>query len=160
VERILDELDNQEVHLRRLARRVDALRPAGSDLELQISRRLHAALEELHATWGDDAPPGWPDPATRMITRVGPQRWAIEFLAEQVADMAGGDLKEEIHRNLDQGRARMPFRLEGQLQQTPLVVPPDALERDFYELIFNPHQEALLKIDLAVDSLEKPPPPP
>lgn len=155
VERVLDELDNQEVHLRRLARRIDALKPAGSDLELQVSRRLHVGLEEIHAAWGDDAPPGWPDLTTKMVSRVGPHRWAIEFLAERVDDMGGGALKDEIHGDLNQGRARMPIKLESQFHETPLVVPPEAIERDFYELIFNPQQEALLKIDSAVDELER-----
>lgn len=31
---------------------------------------------------------------------------------------------------------------------------PSALERDFYELLFNPQQEALLQIDNAIDRLE------
>jgi len=36
----------------------------------------------------------------------------------------------------------------------PTVVPPTALSRDFLELALNSQQEALLKIDLALDRLE------
>lgn len=31
---------------------------------------------------------------------------------------------------------------------------PDGLERDFYEFLFSPRQEALLKVDEAIDRME------
>jgi hypothetical protein len=155
MEKIHDELDHQEIHARRLARRVDALKPPGSNVELTVSRLLHARLKEVHSAWGDDAPPGWPDPNTLMVARVGGQREAIELLASQVENLGGGPLEDEISRHLKQGRERMPFALEGKFHETPLLVPPDVLTRDFYELVFHPQQEALLKIDAALDELER-----
>ena len=48
----------------------------------------------------------------------------------------------------------MPFALEGQFHEVPMVVPPEAIERDTWELLFNAHQEAILTVDNALDRLE------
>ncbi|MDP9257307.1 MAG: hypothetical protein M3Q31_12215 [Actinomycetota bacterium] len=154
MDKVLDELDNQEVHLRRLARRIDGLQPAEGGVELQVGRILQLRLEQLHATRADDPPPGWPDAASTMVARVGAQREAIELVARRVEELGGAISTADISRSLAQGRERMPFALEGRFHEGPLVVTPSALERDFYELLFNPQQEALLRIDNAIDGLE------
>lgn len=153
VEKVHDELDNQEVHLRRLARRIDALQGQRSAIELQVSRAMHQALEQMYATWEDDPPPGWPDATTNMLSRTGAQRHAIELLAEQVESMGADIDSDEIRRDLDHGSQRIPVAMESHFHGVPLVARPQDLERDFYELIFDPRQEALLKIDAAVDEL-------
>jgi hypothetical protein len=43
--------------------------------------------------------------------------------------------------------------LEGLLNEAPIEPTPAEIERDFFELVYNPQQEALLKIDLALDAL-------
>lgn len=158
MEKLEDELDNHETHIRRLARRIDAIKPVGGDTELRASRHLHAALEETHAAWGNDPPPRWPGPTALALARVGAQSEAIEHLAQQLDDIdaSQGGLRDETHRDLEHGRQRMPFALDGQFYEEPMVVPPATLERDFFELLFNAQQEALLKIDNALDQLETP----
>ena len=50
----------------------------------------------------------------------------------------------------------MPFKLNAGLYapNQPVAVMPDELERDFYEFLFSPRQEALLEIDEAIDRME------
>jgi hypothetical protein len=89
-----------------------------------------------------------------MVARVGEQRETIELVARRVEELGGAISTADISRSLAQGRERMPSALEGRFHEGPLVVTPSALERDFYELLFNPQQEALLQIDNAIDRLE------
>jgi len=49
----------------------------------------------------------------------------------------------------------MPFVMDAELNEGPFVIPPAVMERDYYELLFNPQQEALLKIDNALDGLDR-----
>lgn len=88
MEKILDELDNQEMHLRRLARRIDALQPTGSDVELQISRTLHLSFESIYTSWTDvrEAPPGWPGATAMLMERLRAQLEAIEMVARRRGD--------------------------------------------------------------------------
>jgi hypothetical protein len=150
-----DELDNQEVHMRRLARRLDLLTGSG-DLELRISRRFHAALEDLQGAWDGEAPLGWPDQRAAMFARMRVQGQVIDDLVEAV-NAAGGEIDAgAISSSLQQGQERMPFKLNARLYapNQPVVVMPDELERDFYEFLFSPRQEALLEIDEAIDRME------
>jgi hypothetical protein len=43
-----------------------------------------------------------------------------------------------IQNHLRQGRERMPFVLDAQLADAPIIVPPDVLSRDFWELVSPP----------------------
>lgn len=141
--------------MRRLARRLDLL-TGSSGLELKISGRLHAALEDLHNEWDGDAPPGWPDQRAAMFARMRAQGQVIGDLVEAV-NAAGGELDlAAISRALQQGEERMPFKLNAHLHtpEQPVLVMPDELERDFYEFLFSPRQEALLKVDEAIDRME------
>lgn len=158
METLLDELDQQEMHLRRLGRRIDQHRGQLGHTELRVGRRLQDELESQcdPVTWGEGGPPpGWPDATLMFITRSRVQRRLIVELAAEVemlgADPFSADVRKELQHALD----RMPNAMDAHFQDAgPTVVPPSALSRDFLELALNSQQEALLKIDLALDRLE------
>jgi hypothetical protein len=156
MDKVLEELDNQEAHLRRLARRVDRLSTDCSRVELRISAMLHSAFGSVHTTWdgAEAAPPGWPEPAVVTISRGRSQADAIVVIAQEAERLGSSVSARAIEKDLDDGRRRMPFVMDAELNEGPFVIPPAVMERDYYELLFNPQQEALLKIDNALDGLD------
>jgi hypothetical protein len=158
VERLLDELDQQEMHLRRLARRIDQHGGQLGQTELRVGRRLQDELESEcdPATWGEGGPPpGWPDATLMFITRSRVQRRLIVELAAEVEALGADPFQKEIREELQHALDRMPHAMDAHFHDAgPMVVPPGALSWDFLELALNSQQEALLKVDLALDRLE------
>lgn len=157
LEQLLDELDQQEMHLRRLARRIDQRRGRGVQLELRVLHRLQSELERVSsvANWGNaDPPPGFPDVTLIWMTRSLVQRDLILELAGEVEAVGANPFRDKLQHDLQQGHDRMPFALESRFQEGPVLVPPGALSRDFLELTLNAQQEALLQVDLALDRLK------
>jgi hypothetical protein len=155
VNKVLDELDNQEIHLRRLARRIDRLTEAKARSELMVSAMLHESFAAVHIAWDENppGPPGWPEPTTVTISRGRAQADAIIAVAREVEILGGSLSADRIEKELEDGRLRMPFVMEAGINEGPYVVDPQVIARDYFELVFNPQQEALLKIDEALDGL-------
>jgi hypothetical protein len=157
VEKLLDELDQQEMHLRRLGRRIDQLQGQLGKTEVVVGRRLQDELEHASdpAVWGEPGPPpGWPDVTSIFLTRSRVQRRLILELAGDAEALGANRLRDAITEDLEQALARLPFAMDAHFHNPePVVVLPDALSRDFLELVLNAQQEALLKIDLALERL-------
>ncbi len=154
-EEALDELDNQEIHIRRLARRIDmGSRPFGR-IELSLSERMHAALAFAHqeSEWRPDD--DRPDRAHLMVARAKAQALAIRRLADELQSFGAPIDPQAIEAELERAREGMAHRLEIWINSSPVEVDRVVVAKDYYELIFNPQQDALLKIDFAMDEIER-----
>jgi hypothetical protein len=150
----LDELDNQEIHIRRLARRIDKGSRPFERIELLLSERMHTALAFAHqeSEWlpGDDRP----DRGHLMVARAKAQALAIRRLADELQSFGASINPQAIETELQHAREGMAHRLEIWINSAPDEVDRVVVARDYYELIFNPQQDALLKIDFAMDEIE------
>jgi hypothetical protein len=144
------------MHLRRVSRRIDDLRGTPGRTEIEIGRELQSALENAcdPGVWDDDPPPGRPDPLLTALARFVVQQRLILQLAG-VAELLGGNpIQEGIRKALEDASARMPIAMESHFHGGgPVAVSPDAVTRDVQELLLNTQQEALLRVDLALDRL-------
>lgn len=158
MEEFFDELDQQEMHLRRLSRRIDQLSGQLGKTEVFVGQRLQGALER-----------GVARPDGRVIRRQGGRsRWGSACLVSRRSNSWSnsspatwrgwdpGPLVEEISHDLAHAHERMPITLDAQFYAGPMAVPEEAIMRDFLEVLLNAQQEALLTVDLALDRLGPP----
>jgi len=153
-EKVLDELDHHEMHIRRLARRIGKGSVPYDRIELLVIRRMQSALDFLHEESelreGDK-----PNPATVVVARAKTQAIAICDLARELQSFGVKMGLDEIERQLERDREAMSYRLEIWISDAPNEVEPITVAKDYYELIFNPQQELLLRIDFAMDEVER-----
>jgi hypothetical protein len=146
----LDELDHQEIHIRRLARRVDMGSPF-ERVELSIARKLQGALDLVQ----EDAGPSRPHPGKVTVARAQAQAIAIRDLAAELQSFGVKVDPREVQRQLERDREAMRHRLEIEVNEAPDAVDALTIAVDYYELIFNPQQEILLRLDFAMDEIER-----
>jgi hypothetical protein len=153
-DRVLDELDHHEMHIRRLARRIDKGSVPYDRIELSLSRKMQSALDFLHEESelreGDK-----PNPAMVAVARAKTQAMAICDLARELQSFGVTMDLEEIERQLERDREAMNHRLEIWIGDAPDEVEPITVAKDYYDLIFNPQQELLLRLDYAMDEVER-----
>jgi hypothetical protein len=136
-DRALDELDNQEIHIRRLARRIDKSSRPFERIELSLSEAMHAGLAFVHqeSEWlpDDDRP----DRGHLMVARAKAQALAIRRLADELKSFGAPINPEAIEAELERAREGMTHRLEIWINSAPAGVDRVIIARDYYELIFN-----------------------
>src|ERR1700681_3357145 len=107
MEAILDELDAQETHVRRIARRIDRGSQPFTQVELRLSHHLHIALEFIHKD-AEESSEDRPDAAHVVVARAKSQAIAIVRLAKEVQNLGGTIDPDAIEIDLDRARAAMP----------------------------------------------------
>jgi hypothetical protein len=151
-EKVLDEFDQLEMHARRLARRVDAVRPGAMSQELAVAHRLHKAIEgALQSLPGDDN-------AMRQMMSVWLRSDALREvtadLATAVSELGANVAVDDIVTELRRGFERMPSILDRHRSENPsdgFLRPVEHHDAEQYELAFDVIQRELLRIDLALD---------
>ncbi len=90
-----------------------------------------------------------------MVARAKAQALAIRKLADELQSFGGHIDPEAIETELEHAREGMAHRLEIWINSSPDEVDRVVIAEDYYKLIFNPQQDALLKIDFAMDEIER-----
>jgi len=150
----LVELDQQEIFIRQLARRIDRGDTDSPLLELKVSTGLHRALEYIHND--DDATrenPPLPDPVHVVVARAKGQALAIEEIAERVKALEGSVDVDAIKRRLERAREGMGTMLEERVTDEPKIT-RTWVAKDYHEVVYNPQQEILLELDDALSEVE------
>lgn len=153
-EKVLDELDQQEMHIRRLARRIDGLRVADESQELAVATRLHKALHGALQSIEDS--PNELRQIAAVWLRSESQRECVAVLARAVAELGADIDLSGVETNLRRGYERMPSTLRRHLSDNPadlFLAPAGDHEAEHYDLAFDVVQDELLRVDLALDKL-------
>jgi hypothetical protein len=151
MEMIQQELDRQAGELTRIARGLDAATGPDSRVELQVGRLLQLGVEQLYTEWPKEMPPGWLDERIKTQTRVAAQKQALLYLAETLDVIVGGDLRERAEQMFAAAREATPIAIATNFYEAPLIYTPEAMERDYVDLVFETHDAVL---QLLQDALE------
>jgi hypothetical protein len=151
---IQEKLDRQAGELTRIARRLDATTEPNGRAELQVGRLLQTNMERLYAEWPKEVPPGWPDERAKMLARVGAQRQVLLHLAGALDLILGGDVRGQAEQRLSSAHDARPISLAAKFHEAPIVYTPDALEKDFAELVFEAHEDILQLLQDALEEAE------
>lgn len=154
VEMVQEELDRQAAELRRVARGFDAALGPESRAELQVSRILHLSDEQLYEDWPKDMPTGWLDDRIKTQVRVSAHTRGLLFLAEAFDQVLGANLEGDIDQLLAKAREATPTAMAAHFYEVPLLYPPDEIERDLTNFVFEAHDQALRRLEDALGELE------
>lgn len=152
MEMIQEELDRQAGELTRIARGLDAATGPDGRVELQVGRLLQLSMEQLYAEWPKEMPPGWLDKRIKTQTRVAAQQQALLYLAESLDLSLSGNLRERAEQMFAMARDATPIAIAANFYEAPLVYTQEAMESDYADLVFEPHDAVL---QLLRDALEK-----
>lgn len=144
---IQQELDRQAADLARIARALDTAMGPSSRLELEVGRLLQLSAEQLHGEWPDDFPLELLDARTKTLARIFAHQRAFSLLASALDGADDGKLGQDIERLLTNAREARPIALEAHFHESPFVYPPDAMEKDYSDLVFETHSQILLLLE-------------
>jgi hypothetical protein len=99
-------------------------------------------------------PSGWLDEPAKTVARVGAHKQARLLLAEAFDQSLGGHLRDKADQMLAAARDATPIAIAAHFHETPLLYPPDAMERDLTDLVFETHKAILLLLEDALGELE------
>jgi hypothetical protein len=90
-----------------------------------------------------------------MVARAKVQALAIRKLADELQSFGAPIDPEAIETELERAREGMAHRLEIWINSSPDEVDRSVVANEYHDVIFNPQQNALLKMDFAMDEVER-----
>jgi len=88
------------------------------------------------------------------MARIGAHKQALLLLAEAFDHALGGHLRSKAAQMLEAARDATPTAIAAHFHEAPLLYPPEAMERDFTDLVFETHNAILLLFEDALGELE------